>query len=133
MAALEEEGRSGWAGWLSFGAIMMLIVGTFQTIMGLTALFKDEYFYVPASKLVVNVNYSAWGWAHLLLGLLLILAGLSLFKSNLYGRIVGVIVAAASAIINVGFLSAYPVWSLLIITVDIVVIFAITVHGHDMA
>jgi len=111
---------------------MMMLVGTFQVIDGLIALFNDDLYVVRPNGLVVNVDYTAWGWTHLLLGILLIAAGAAVFSGRVWGRTLGVIAAAVSAIVNFGFIPAYPVWSLLIITVDILVIYALIAHGGEL-
>jgi hypothetical protein len=125
-----EEG--GWTGWIGFAAIMMVLAGCFQGIAGFVALFKDEVFVVRDTGLIVSVDYTTWGWIHLGIAALLLLAGASLFAGNMYGRIVGVLVAMLSAVTNLVFIAAYPVWSVLIIAVDIFVIYAIVVHGRDL-
>lgn len=127
-----EPAPSGWVGWLLFAGMMMILVGAFQAIDGLIALFNDELYVVRPSGLVVNVDYTAWGWTHLLLGILLIAAGAAVFSGRIWGRTVGVIAAMLSAIVNFAFIPAYPVWSLLIITVDILVIYALIAHGGEM-
>ena len=123
---------SGWTGWVAFAGVMMIILGVFQIIEGLVALIRSGYYLVRADGLVINVDYSAWGWLHLILGVLAVLAGLGLFAGNMVARVVGVILAAISAIVNLGFLAAFPLWSLIIIAVDIIVIYAIVVHGREM-
>jgi hypothetical protein len=123
---------TGWTGWVGFAAIMLVLAGFFQGIAGLVALFKDEVFVVPKSGLVVSVDYTTWGWVHLGIAALLLIAGASLFSGNMYGRIVGVLVAMLSAVVNLVFIAAYPVWSVLIIAVDIFVIYAIVVHGREL-
>ena len=123
---------TGWVGWLVFAGIMMILVGSFQAIDGLVALFKDELYVVRPNGLVVNVDYTAWGWVHLLLGLVLIAAGAAVFSGRIWGRTLGVIAAIISAVVNFAFIPAYPVWSLLIITVDVLVIYALIAHGGEL-
>lgn len=130
--ASNVQSRTGWVGWLGFATVMMLILGFFHAIDGLTALLKDEYFLVGTSGLVVNVDYTAWGWAHLLIGVLIIAAGLSLLSGHMFGRVLGVIVASISALVNLAFLAAYPVWGVMMIAIDIIVIYAIVVHGREL-
>jgi len=123
---------SGWTGWIVFASFMMVLVGAFQAIQGLVALFDDGYYVVRESGLVVNVDYNVWGTVHLLLGVLLVICGLGLLTGNLAARTVGVILAGLSALVNMAFIGAYPVWSLLVITVDVLVIYAIIVHGREL-
>lgn len=132
MAVMQQDQQhTGWVGWTTFAGVMMTILGVFHGIAGLTALFNDEYFVVGSSGLVLELDYTAWGWAHLALGALLVGAGMSLFSGHMFGRVLGVLVAAISAIVNVGFLAAYPVWSVVMIAIDVIVIYAIVVHGRE--
>ena len=123
---------TGWAGWVAFGAIMMIVVGGFQAVMGLTALFKDSYYLVPRSDLVVSVSYTTWGWVHLLLGLVAFGAGFGLLRGQMWARILGVAVALASLLVNLVFVPAFPLWALSVMTVDILVIYAIVAHGKEL-
>ena len=123
---------TGWTGWVVFASFMMFLVGSFQAIQGLVAIFDDGFYAVRESGLVVNVNYNVWGTAHLLLGVLLMLSGAGVLTGNIAARTVGVILAGLSALVNMAFIGAYPVWSLIIITVDVLVIYALTVHGREL-
>jgi hypothetical protein len=122
---------SGWLGWVFFAGIMMIVVGVFQGIEGLTALFQHTYYLVAANQLVVHVNYVAWGWVHIILGVIAVVAGLAVIAGQLWGRVVGILMAFVSAIVNMGFISAYPLWALTVITVDILIIYALIVHGAE--
>jgi hypothetical protein len=126
-----DEGN--WEGWLLFAAVLLGIAGTLQTISGLTALFNDGYLLVPARSLVVDLDYSTWGWVHIAVGSLLNLAAASLVGGHLFGQVAGVVFAALSMITNISYLAAYPVWSVVTITLDILVIYAIVVHGRAIA
>jgi hypothetical protein len=122
---------TGWTGWVVFASFMMFLLGAFQAVQGLVALF-DDGFYVTSGNLVVNVNYNVWGTVHLLLGVLLLLTGAGVLTGNLAARTIGVILAGLSALANLLFIEAYPFWSIIIITVDVLVIYALTVHGREL-
>jgi hypothetical protein len=124
---------SGWVGWTLFAAVIMLLVGAFHILQGLVALFKDDYYAVSSSGLVVNVSYTTWGWVHLVGGVIVLLAGVGLFSGKMWARVVGVAMASVSAVVNVAFLAAYPLWSALVIFMDVAIIMALTVHGSEMA
>jgi hypothetical protein len=123
---------TAWAGWVVFGGVMLIMLGTFQIIEGLVALFDDGFYLVAPSGLLVDVDYNTWGWVHTAIGVIGVLAGLGLLAGNMAARIVGVAVAFLSALVNLAFLSAYPVWSTIMITVDVIVIYAIIVHGREV-
>jgi hypothetical protein len=123
---------TGWVGWIIFAGTMLVILGIFHAIQGLVALFNDSVYLVGPKGLVINVDYTAWGWIHLIGGIIVVLAGVALFAGKMWARILAVIVAVVSAIINVVFLPAYPIWSTMMIAIDVLVIWAVTVHGSEM-
>lgn len=123
---------TGWVGWIAFASLMMVMLGTFHAIQGLVAILRPEYYLVGPNGLTVNIDYSAWGWAHLLGGILVGLAGIGVLTGKVWARSVGVVLALASAILNIGFLSAYPIWSVTMIAIDVLIIWALTVHGEEL-
>jgi hypothetical protein len=123
---------SGWVGWVVFAGLMLILLGFFQVIQGLVAIFDRGYYLVGPEGLVVNVDYTAWGWLHVGIGVIALAAGLGLLKGNMFARVVGVIVAIVSAVVNLAFIAAYPVWSTILIAVDVIVIYAIVVHGREL-
>jgi hypothetical protein len=127
-----SEGYSGWVGWIAFAGVIMMMLGAFHAIQGLVALFNDSYYLVGPEGNVVQLDYTAWGWVHLIAGAVMVLAGLGVFSGQVWARAVGVIVAMVSAIVNVAFLAAYPVWSLMMIALAVVLILALTVHGSEV-
>lgn len=120
---------SGWRGWVVFASTMMALLGVFHAIAGLVAVFDDDYFLVTQDKLVISTDFTVWGWTHLAIGAVLMLAGFSLLKGATWARTVTIAVACLSALVNVTFLSAYPLWGVIMITLDILVIYAVTAHG----
>ena len=123
---------SGWVGWVVFGAVIAITMGAYEAIIGLVAIFRDRYYVVPSSKLVVSVDYTAWGWVHLLIGVASVAAGVALLQGRNWGRIIVIVLAGLSAIVNLGFLNAYPIWSVMVIAFDVIVIYALTVHWKDV-
>ena len=128
----ELPAPSGWVGWIFFGGAILVLAGVFQAIAGLVALFKDDYFLVRDRGLLVHVDYTVWGWVHLVAGVVMVLAGYALFVGRTWARVVAVVVALLSAVVNVGFLSAYPIWATIVIALDVLVIYAVTVHGAEV-
>lgn len=124
--------QTGWVGWIAFAGIMLVLLGSFHIIEGLVGLFRDQVFLVGAGGLVVSMDYTAWGWTHIIGGAFAVLVGVCLLAGQTWARVVAVIVAVISALINVAFLPAYPIWSVLMIAIDILVIWAITVHGSEI-
>src|SRR3954465_13661071 len=73
---------SAWTGWVVFAALMMVMLGSFQAVEGLVAIFNKGFYHVRPSGLVVNVNYNVWGWTHLLVGALIIVSGIGVLAGN---------------------------------------------------
>jgi hypothetical protein len=129
---VQPTGQTAWVGWIAFAGLMMVMLGTFHAVQGLVALFKDEYFLVGKSGLTLHVDFTTWGWIHIIGGIIIIAAGVGLFVGKVWARTIGVILAMVSAVVNVSFLAAYPIWSAIMIAVDVLVIWAITVHGSEL-
>lgn len=123
---------TAWTGWVVFASFMMIMVGSFQLVEGFVAIFDKGFYAVSKSGQVISVNYNVWGWFHVLLGAVILISGIGVLAGNLAARTVAVIVAGLSAIANLLFIAAYPFWSLTIIAIDVLVIYAITVHGREL-
>lgn len=129
-----EDGRiSGWTlGWVLFAAVTMMMVGLFQAFEGLAAIIKDE-FYVVTPRYAFEFDATAWGWIHLIVGVVVGLSGWFVLRGLLWARIVGITAAVLSSIANFFFIPYYPFWSLLIITLNVVAIWALCVYGKPEA
>ncbi|MFI6827960.1 MULTISPECIES: hypothetical protein [unclassified Kribbella] len=108
-----------------FAATMMVLLGAFQVIVGLAAIIDDRYF-VTAQGYAFHLDTTAWGWIHLLLGLLMVVAGFGLFYRATWAGVTALVLAILSAIDNFFFIPYAPVWSLLLIALDVWVIWALT-------
>jgi len=117
---------------VAFAAIMMIIVGVFGALEGLAAIVKSGFYHVPPNY-YVNLNAKGWGWIHLIIGIIVVLAGLSLFRGSTWARVVGIFLASVSAISNFLFIPFYPLWSLVIIAINVFVIWALAAHGRALA
>jgi hypothetical protein len=131
-SARRSEEPSGTAvGFILFAAIMMIMVGVFQAIQGLVGIFENE-FYVTTRNYLFKFDATTWGWTHLILGLVVAFAGWGLFSGRTWARTVAIILAVLSALANFLFIPYYPFWSLLLITLNIFVIWAVAAHGGAM-
>jgi hypothetical protein len=118
-------------GFILFAAIMMIMVGVFQGLQGIIAIFENE-FYVATRNYLFQFDATTWGWIHLVVGLIVAFAGWGLLSGRTWARAVAITVALLSAIANFLFIPYYPFWALLIITLDIFVIWAVAAHGGDL-
>lgn len=123
---------TAWVGFVLFGGIMLMMMGGFQVIEGFVALFKEDYYLVTRNGLVVSMDYTAWGWTHLLIGLVAVGVGFGVLLGQMWARVAGIVIAVISAMVNIAFLPAYPVWCTIVIATDILVIYALAVHGSEV-
>lgn len=126
------RGTSAWVGWIAFAGITLVMLGAFHICLGIVALVKDEYLLVTRSGLVLDIDYTAWGWTHIIAGAIVLMAGVGVFAGQMWARVVGTVIAIVSAIVNMVFLPAYPIWSMLMIALAVVVVMALTVHGSEI-
>ncbi len=120
------------AGWIGFAGIVMLIIGGIDFFQGLIALFEDEYYVVTGSGFLV-FDLTGWGWVMLIWGVLLALAGLGLLAGQGWARWFAIVVVALNFIAQLGFLgnSDTPLWSLTVIALNIIVLFALTARWSE--
>ena len=122
----ETRNPAAVAGWVLFAGFVMLVVGFFDVIQGLVALFKEEVYVIPASGLIVSTDFTTWGWILLIWGIVMILAALSLFAGGEVGRWFAIVVVAINMIGQFAWFPAYPLWSLVIIGLSAGVLWALT-------
>ena len=117
------------AGWIGFAAIMMLIIGGITFFEGLIAIVRDKYYVLSGSSVLV-VDISTWGWIMLFWGILLFLVGMALYGGSLWARWFTVALASLNVLGQLGFLGStqYPIWTLTVIVLNIVVIYALVVR-----
>jgi hypothetical protein len=119
------------AGWISFAGVMLIMTGIFQATSGIVGIADDDLV-IKTKNYAFALDTTQWGWIHLTLGVLILLAGIGLFTGNILARIVGVTLASLSAIANFLYLPHYPIWSVVVIAMDVAVIWALTAHGRDI-
>ena len=131
-ADARDEYESEQFGWALFAVVTLLLVGGFQIINGLIAFFRSGTYQVGRSGLAVNVDYTAWGWVHVILGGLAIIAAMGLLRGAMWARILGIGLCVISAIVYMAFIRAFPALAVVVIAIDILVIYALIVHGRDL-
>jgi len=124
---------SGWVGWAVFGGIVMIIVGAIDALLGLTAiLLPSSQYFLVGDEGVLLLDVAGWGWWHLIIGAAVVLVGIFVLRGAKWARIVAVILLAISAISQLALLAAQPWWSLIVIALNVLVIYALTVHGKEL-
>ena len=116
-------------GWAAFAATMVLVVGVFNVIYGLAAIIDDDYF--VADELLFG-NLSLWGWVHLIIGVLQVITATLIYAGTDFGAVLGIMFAGFNAIAALLAIGAYPVWSVIILVVDGLIIYALTVYGDAL-
>jgi hypothetical protein len=119
------------SGWLAFAGTVALVVGAFNFINGLVALFKDNYYLVGDNEILV-FNYTAWGWIWLIVGIVQLAVGGGIMAGKMWARVTGVVLAALAAIGHLAFLPAFPAWSVLTIALCVLLIYALTAPPAGM-
>ena len=128
MSSREPSGAA--VGWIAFAGFVLILGGSFGIIAGLAALINPESF--PATDAIFKTSAESWGWWHLIIGTIVLLAGFGVFTGNVLARTVGVIAATISAISAFVWLPVYPVWGIILISMDFAIIWALTAHGRDI-
>jgi hypothetical protein len=123
----ESSSGSVWASsWIAFAGVMMIFGGAMAIFEGISAIAKDDVF-VTTANYAYTFNLTSWGWIHLVLGVLVVLAGAALFSGAMWARVTGIVLAGLSMIANFMWLPYYPVWAIVLIAVDAFVIWALCV------
>ena len=131
MSSEMYEETTGWVGWGIFAATMMIIGGALNAFYGIIAAVNDDWV-VWTNRGAVYLDISEWAWVHIIVGGLVVLAGIGVLSGNVLARTVGVVLAGISMLTNFFFLPVYPLWSLVVITIDALVIWALTAHGREL-
>ena len=130
MATREVSGST--VGFVVFAGVMLMLIGTFHAFTGLAAIIQNEFF-VVGRNYAYELDVTAWGWLHLIFGVIVAAAGYGVFSGATWARVVGITLAAISAVGNFFFIPYQPVWAILIIALDVLVIAALTAYSPQAA
>jgi hypothetical protein len=118
------------SGWTVFAAFMLIMVGFLDGLWGLAAILNDKVVTVGGEGVIIW-DTSAWGWLHLIIGAVLLLTAYGLWNMQSWARFTAVVLATLSAILQVGVLPAFPVWGLIVIALDVIIIFGLTARWEE--
>lgn len=124
--------RTGWVGWIYFGALVMVAAGIVQFVNGLIALAASGTTYLLPSGTAVQVSYASVGMSFLVMGVVLAAAGIGVLSGKMWARVVAITLAVLSVLGNIAFFTAYPLWSAIVIALDVLVIYALVAHGREL-
>lgn len=122
---------TAWVGWVVFAALMMLTTGFFNIVAGLAAVIGPDDAYVNTSVGLLVFDVQAWGWIHLVLGIVLLLVGACLAAGQTWARLAAIILVTLNLVTQFVLLPAQPWWSVLVIAIDVFVLWALVVHGDE--
>ena len=133
-AGYSKSGKpaTGWVGWIFLAGVVMVTSGALNAIQGLAALFRDERYWVTLGGSVLTFDVTAWGWIHLIFGILLVVFGVMLMQGSTLARVVGIVLVALNLVAQFSWSTLYPFWALIVITVDILVLYALVIHGREL-
>jgi hypothetical protein len=134
MAVQNNNEVTGWTGWVYFAGLLMILRGLSGAFLGLTALVNKQYLLVsgPNAVVLATANVQAWGWVHLALGVLVLAAGFSVMHGSRWARVLAVVFASAAFLANLAFIAVFPIWAVVAMVVDVLVIYALVVHGNEV-
>ena len=124
--------KTGWTGWIIFAGVILLISGIFSVVQGLVAVIGPNAYYVVGGGSLWLFDVAGWGWWNLILGLLLVLTAVALMAGQAWARVVAIILVILSAVGQLLLLPAQPWWSLIVIAIEVLVLYAIIVHGREL-
>lgn len=128
----QPESETWASGIAQFGAVILIVVGAFQAAQGLVALVRKEFF-VSTNNYVFQLDLTTWGWVHLVLGVVMVVAGCGVLAKQTWAVVAGIVLCVLSALANFTFIPHYPIWSLVIIALDVLVIWALFRYRSEVS
>ncbi len=126
-----SEKQGPYVGWIFFASIMLFILGGLHLISGFIAVFSNTLAILSGGHLVA-FNYETWGWLHVAIGALFMGAAGALLLGKTWARVLTIALAVVSALVNIAYLPVYPIWSIIALTIDGFVIYAVAMHSVEI-
>jgi hypothetical protein len=124
---------SGWVAWIIFGALLLILLGCVHLLIGLVALLRPQILAATRSHLLVPIGLDALAWLHVALGAAAVIVGFSLLRGRRWARWSAILLACLAILVNFAFIAVYPIWAVVAIAFAAIVIYAVAVHGSEMA
>jgi hypothetical protein len=120
------------SGWITFAGVMALIAGAYNALSGIGALADDETLAAQATEVLYGIDLSAWGWLWLLVGILQLVAGGLILARNALGLVLGVTIAATSALLTVFIIFVFPLWAIAVIAIDVLILYGLLTRSDEL-
>jgi hypothetical protein len=130
---IERSQATGWAAWVLFGGVVLLLLGVLHLGLGLLALFRPEVLVGSRAELALPMSLTTLAWIHLAVGAAAVPVGVGLVRGLRWARLLAVQLACVAAIVNFALVGVYPVWSILSVGLAVVVSYAVARHGAEVA
>jgi hypothetical protein len=129
---VRSSSENGWLVWAAFGGIMLVIAGAVDITAGLLALTRSAFFIATQDGIATTLGWTTWGIIHLAWGAAFVAVGLGVLAGNRFAQAVAVVLAGASIVRNLLFIDVAPVWMAIVIAMDLLIVYALVVHGHEL-
>ena len=124
---------SGWVAWIMLGAVLLILLGCLHVLTGLVALLRPQILATSRAHLLVPIDLTALAWVHLVLGAIAVAVGFNLFRGRRWARWSAILLACLAILVNFVFIAVYPIWAVVAIAFAAIAIYAVAVHGTEMA
>jgi hypothetical protein len=124
---------TGWTGWVVFAGVILMTVGIFTAVQGLVAIIGPSTYFLVTDGSLWLLDVTGWGWWNLIMGVLLVLVAVALLTGQTWARVIAVILVIINAVSAMLLIPAQPWWSLIVIAIDVLIIYALIVHGRELA
>jgi len=122
---------SGWVGWILFASCLLVLNGLLSVLVGFAAILRDKTYFAANGQVLV-FDLRAWGWIHLVIGIALVLVGIYLYRGAGAARVAALIAVAVNMIAHFTTIQTFPWWSVVVIALDVLIVYALVVHGDEM-
>jgi hypothetical protein len=124
---------TGWVAWTLLGGVLLIMLGSLHILTGLAALLRPQILATTRAHEILPVSLGTLAWLHMALGVVAMAVGLGLLRGRRWARLSTVVLACLAMLVNFAFIAVYPIWAVVAIAFAAIVIYAVAVHGSEMA
>lgn len=123
---------TGWANWVRFAGVILIISGIFSAIQGIIAVVGPDTYFAAVDGDLFIFDVAGWGWWNIIIGVLLFLVGIAVMNGATWARVIAVILAILNAIVHMLLIPVQPWWSFIAIAIDVLIVYALIAHGDEV-